>query len=73
MDWTNEFDTKTKEMKDNFIGSKRNLIRDLLNQCTEGQRELFNRMYQSIEELPEEKMRWAYHQVKSTVEKNNKH
>ena len=73
MDWTNEFDTKTKEAKGNFIESKRNLIRDLLNQCTEGQRELFNRMYKSIEELPEEKMRWAYYQVKSTVEKNNKH
>lgn len=59
----NEFDNKTKEYK-------RELIRDILVQCTEKQQEFFNRMYGSIETIPEDKMRHAYSQCERTLLKN---
>lgn len=59
-----EFETQTVEFK-------RNLIRPLLQQCTEPQKALFNRMYGSIEAIQEKQMAHAYRQCKRTVEKNN--
>ena len=60
---TNEFDEKVKEFK-------RDLVRGLLNQCTEKQKAFFNRMYKSIENIPEEKMRNAYDQCRRTLINN---
>ncbi len=59
----NEFDIKSIEFK-------RNLVKELLSQCTEEQQGFFNRMYKSIDDIPEEKMRWAYLQCQRTIENN---
>jgi len=49
---------------------KRNLVRDLLNQCTKDQQVFFNRIYKSIEDIREDQMDRAYDQCKRTLEKN---
>lgn len=49
---------------------KREKIRELLNQCTEAQIGMFNRMYGSIDTIPNEKMDRAYDQCLRTIEKN---
>lgn len=51
---------------------KREKIRELLNQCTEPQKDIFNRMYKSIDAIPESKMDNAYDQCCRTLEKNKK-
>ena len=63
--WTEEFDKKVMEFE-------REMVREVLLKCTPEQQELFNRMYKGIDEIPEEKMRWAYNQCKATIEKNKK-
>lgn len=49
---------------------KRDLLRELLAQCTEFQVGIFNKMYVSIDDIPDKNMRWAYAQVTRTVEEN---
>ena len=51
---------------------KREKIRALLSQCTEPQINLFNRMYKSIDLIPDSKMARAYDQCYRTVEANKK-
>ena len=58
-----------REFDSNIAEIKRKMIRELLDQCTEGEVDLFNRMYGSIDVIPEEKMSWAYTQCKRTVDK----
>jgi len=45
----------------------RKSLRDLLAQCTDKQIDLFNRMYVSVEEIPKEKMLWAFKQCERTI------
>ncbi len=59
----NVFDEKSKEYK-------RELIHEILVQCTEEQKKFFNRMYGSIETIPEDKMKHAYSQCERTLLKN---
>jgi hypothetical protein len=49
---------------------KRQMMRDFLAQCTEAQVDLFNRMYGSVDKIPEDKMDWAIQQCERTVAKN---
>jgi hypothetical protein len=51
---------------------KREQLRGVLNQCTPEQIAFFNRMYKSIDLIPEEKMDRAYEQCIATIEKNRK-
>jgi hypothetical protein len=51
---------------------RRSALRDLLYQCTEDQIALFNRMYISVEMIPDEKIDWAIQQCERTIAKNNK-
>lgn len=51
---------------------KRNMLRELLDQCTEKQIDFFNRMYGSVDLIPEDKMKRAYEQCKDTLIKNKK-
>ena len=60
----NEFDLKVIEFK-------RELVRRLLDQCTEKQIDIFNRMYVDINSIKEDNMETAYFQCKRTVERNN--
>lgn len=46
----------------------RGIVKELLNQCSQNEKEFFNRMYGSIDKLPLEKMRHAYSQCKNTLE-----
>ncbi len=61
-DWRKEFDKKSIEFK-------REMVRKVLLKCTSEQQTFFNRMYKSIDDIPEEKMRWAYQQCKATAKK----
>jgi len=51
---------------------RHDMLRNLLSQCTESQINLFNRMYGSIDTIPDEKINWAIQQCERTIEKNNK-
>ncbi len=62
-EFLDEFDLKVKEFK-------RELVRENLNNCTEKQIDLFNRMYGSIWVIKEDEIRHAYNQCRRTVEKN---
>jgi hypothetical protein len=57
-------------LNDKAAEYKRKLLREALEQCTEAQRAFFNRMYVSIDEIPDEKMDWAYEQCLRTIEQN---
>ncbi len=49
---------------------QREALKNLLLQCTEKQINIFNRMYKSVEEIPEEKISWAMKQCERTINKN---
>ena len=53
-----------------FKTVKRNILREMLLGCTQKQIEMFNRMYGSVDRIPETKMDRAYDQIKRTLEKN---
>ncbi len=59
----NEFDLKVREFR-------RQLVAELLNQCTTDQKNFFNRMYGGIDIIEDSKLRNAYSQCKRTVEEN---
>jgi len=52
---------------------KHDQLRDLLSQCTEGQRNMFNRMYGSIDTIKEDKIDWAIQQCERTLKKDHLH
>lgn len=62
---------KTIEYDIKVTGFKRELVRELLDKCTEDQKDFFNRLYGSIADIKEEDMRQAYCQCKRTLEGNN--
>ena len=55
-----------KTLKEN----ERQALRNLLSQCTNAQVNIFNRMYKSVEEIPEEKISWAFKQCERTINQN---
>lgn len=59
------------ELIQDCLNYKRNKIRALLKKCKPEQREIFNRMYESVDVIPEEKMNWAIKQIVSTLNKNS--
>ena len=69
-------------MNKTFANSGKQIIKDLLVQCTEGQQHLFKRMYSpnnlelsindAVDQMDENKIDWAITQCERTVEKNNK-
>ncbi len=66
----NHNESITKWFDSKSLGFKRELVREVLNQCTEKQIQFFNRMYVSVDIIPESKMRHAYFQCVKTLEKN---
>ncbi len=50
----------------------REKLRDLLTQCTEGQVQMFNKLYKSVDVIPLDKMNCALNQVERTIAKYNK-
>lgn len=65
-------DNYKQEFEEGSSDSNRKRLREVLNKCTEGQQNIFNRMYGSIETIPEDKMSWAYSQVMRTLNKQRK-
>ena len=59
-------------LNDRAAEYKREQLRGILYQCTPEQVAFFNRMYKSIDDIPDSKMDWAYQQCLSTIEKNKK-
>ena len=51
---------------------KRDLLRRLLEGCTVPQVNLFNRMYESLDKVPTDRLDWAIQQVERTIEANDK-
>jgi len=59
----------------------KNILKDLLSQCTEPQQMMFKRMYshtdldkdikKCVDDMDESKIDWAITQLERTVEKNN--
>lgn len=49
---------------------RRQTLADLYNQLTPAQQNLFNRMYVSIDEIPDNKINWAIQQCAKTIDKN---
>jgi len=49
---------------------RRQILKDLYVQCNEAQQSLFNRMYGSVEIIPDEKIDWAIQQCERTIAKN---
>jgi len=50
----------------------RGTLKELYEQCTSEQQVFFCRMYKSLEEIPEEKVRWAIQQCENTIRKNKR-
>lgn len=50
---------------------KRQILQELYDQQTDAAKDLFNRMYVSVDEIPEEKIDWAIQQCERTLEKRN--
>ena len=61
-DYVQEFNTKVRDFK-------RELVRVELNKRPEKEVNFFNRMYKSIDEIKEDKMPWAYSQIKMSEKK----
>lgn len=58
-------------MADNeMVAVARQELRELLNQCTKGQVEMFNRQYVSIDKISFSDMEWASKQLKQYIELN---
>jgi hypothetical protein len=51
---------------------KREYLRKELAKCTTAQQEMFARMYKSVDEIPEEKMKRAAEQIAATIVGNEK-
>lgn len=57
----------------NEVSAIRDLLKDLLNQCTEKQQAFFLRMYpDGVDGMPKEKIPRAIEQVEATIKKNEK-
>ena len=48
----------------------RNKLKNLYYQLTDSQKEFFNKMYVSIEEIKDDKIEWAIKQCERTLENN---
>jgi len=59
-------------LKDKTTKFKRRQLKKVLSKCTEEQIAFFNRLYGSIDIIPEEKMNRAYEQCVATIKKNRK-
>lgn len=46
---------------------RRDSLQELLSQCTPDQISIFNRMYKSIDDIPDEKIDWAIQQCENTI------
>ena len=61
----------TSEYMKNAQKQAREHIKELLGQCTEKQRDLFNRIYpMGIDKMPDDKIDWAISQCERTIKKN---
>lgn len=50
---------------------RKQILVELYNKCTKEQQELFNRMYVSVDDIPESKINWAIQQCERTILKNS--
>lgn len=62
-DYSKEFDQKIMEYK-------KSLLKPILEQCTDGQKDMFARMYTNIDSMKEVSMRHAYGQIKRSLSNN---
>jgi len=56
---------------DMIQGFARDQIKLLLDQCTPEQQAFFNRIWGSVEKVPEDKLKTAWQQIDRTLAKNN--
>jgi len=60
------------KMNDEIKNIKIQTLTNLYNQCTPDQQKLFNRMYTSLEKIPDDRINWAIQQCERTIATNNK-
>ena len=53
------------------LRNRRNILKDLLRQCTEKQQGIFERMYGSIDKIKGTQIPWATKQCERTIEQNS--
>ena len=68
-----EIEKLERKQKKDILTLKRTAIRELLEMCTKEQRCFFVRLYGSIDEVPENRLNTAIHQIKNTIRDNKKH
>jgi 3-methyladenine DNA glycosylase AlkC len=51
---------------------RKKVLVDLYSQCTKPQQEIFKKMYNSIETIPDKNIDWAIQQCERTIIKNRK-
>jgi len=61
-----------KDLENEFTEKKREALENLLEQCTDGQQEMFFRIFGPTENIPENKLKDAISICERTVEKNAK-
>ncbi len=67
-------------MNETLKTAAKDILKNLLSQCTEPQQFMFKRMYchknldlpinEAVDQMPEDKINWAITQCEKTVEKN---
>lgn len=60
------------EALDKIADFRREMLKDLYNQCTPAQQHIFNLMYKGLEHVSDEKIDWAIEQCERTIIKNRK-
>jgi 3-methyladenine DNA glycosylase AlkC len=61
---------KIKEAERDLVIYKRELLAELLNQCTFEQQTIFIKMYESVTNIAESSIEWAIKQCERTIELN---
>jgi len=59
-----------EKVEKDYKKGRREVLRGLLNQCTDKQKEMFNRMYVSVDKISDKKINRAVQQVEATIKKN---
>lgn len=56
-----------KHFNEKVLNFKREILRKQLKKCSKTQKEMFKRMYKSIDDINEDRMVWAYYQIMQTL------
>lgn len=64
--WDVEKSENVKRLRKN----ERDVLKELLAECSQKQQNLFKKMYNSVDTIPKEKIEWAIVQCENTIREN---